>query len=62
MTKGWNNILWKNKQWKKNTREEKIIEVEEHLSLEIHVEYNKPERCKQMQKHNEGRWKWRGVK
>jgi hypothetical protein len=35
MTKGWSNILWKNKKWKKNTREENIIEVEEHLSLEV---------------------------
>jgi hypothetical protein len=46
----------------KDIREENIMEVEEHLLLEIHVEYNKPKRCKQMQKHNEGRWRWRGVK
>jgi hypothetical protein len=38
----------------KNTREEIIIEVEEHLSLEVQVEYNKPQKCRQMQKHNEG--------
>jgi len=31
-----------------NTREDNIIEVEEHLSLEIQVEYNKLDRCKQM--------------
>ncbi len=46
----------------KNTKEENIIEVEEHISLEVQVEYNKPERCRQMQKHNQGRWRWRGVK
>jgi len=46
----------------KDTREENIIEVEKHLSLEIQVEYNKPKRCKQMQKHNEGQWRQRGMK
>jgi hypothetical protein len=34
----------------KDIREENIMEVEEHLLLEIHVEYNKPKRCKQIAK------------
>jgi len=38
----------------KDTREENIVEVEEQLSLKIQMEYNKPKRCKQMQKHNKG--------
>jgi len=29
----------------KDTREEIIIEVEEHLSLKVHVAYNKSQRC-----------------
>jgi hypothetical protein len=46
----------------KDTWEENIIKVEEHLSLEVHVEYNKPQGCMRIQKHNEGWWTWRGMK